>query len=468
MFFRRNTGVVSMDPKTELWKLRTTMHGYGMGPGSEWSTENWPRSPGELIHATVELAGEPTDNTVVLAGRAGLCHGQARRRVDRQHGRGDPGTEPGKLHSGEPGFLLAGILGTGVPSNGDPEAGVLPGVWRNSIPEYFSPTVCPLLLDFVIELGEYLCIQVNRISPISDWGLVLLGPLILVEHGKLWASDVVLKTIEPGALMFAEEDLHALGDLANIRRKYLIHPSVGMRSPTEFERAPDGGAGEVTVYEAYLEAGFWGVIPSLIGEVSSFFGFCPSQLTPLTGRTLMAIQVLGELHGFSIEVHEILYSYHFAPLANKVGFYHLRSRDGAPLVEEPSRGVRGNHPFGDGWNSRYVFAKIQEPVGYPTSWCTMDVSHPVSFAGEAVVKLIMGIPLRFRWVTFLVSREALRHSFIWGKVARSPVSVIYDEYQKDKARKRRLSYTLPPRLARAPLSAGGSIFYLVDKRRDYA
>ncbi|KAH0880034.1 hypothetical protein HID58_067428 [Brassica napus] len=36
---------------------------------------------------TIELAGEPTGNTVVLAGRAGPCHGRARRRVDRQHGR---------------------------------------------------------------------------------------------------------------------------------------------------------------------------------------------------------------------------------------------------------------------------------------------------------------------------------------------------------------------------------------------
>uniref|UniRef100_A0A0D3CC42 Uncharacterized protein n=1 Tax=Brassica oleracea var. oleracea TaxID=109376 RepID=A0A0D3CC42_BRAOL len=63
------------------------MHGYGMGPGSEWSTENWPRSPGELVRATIELAGELTGNTVVLAGRAGSCHGLARRRVDRQHGR---------------------------------------------------------------------------------------------------------------------------------------------------------------------------------------------------------------------------------------------------------------------------------------------------------------------------------------------------------------------------------------------
>ena len=137
------------------------------------------------------------------------------------------------------------------------------------------------------------------------------------------------------------------GDLANIMRKYLIRPSVRMRSPTEFERAPDGGAGELAVYEAYLEAGFRDAIPSLIGEVSSFFGFSPSQITPLTWRTLMTLQVLGELYGFSIGVHEILYSYYFAPLANKVWFYHLRSRDGAPLVEEPSRGVRGNHPFGD-------------------------------------------------------------------------------------------------------------------------
>ncbi|KAF2611278.1 hypothetical protein F2Q70_00011713 [Brassica cretica] len=102
----------------------------------------------------------------------------------------------------------------------------------------------------------------------------------------------------------------------------------------------------------------------------------------------------------------------------------------------------------NGWNSRYLFVKIQEPVGCPTSWRTVDVSCPVSFAGEAVAKLIMGIPRRFCWVTFLVSREALRN------VARSPASVVFDEYQKVRARKRRLSYTPPPRLVRAALSAG--------------
>ncbi|KAH0866764.1 hypothetical protein HID58_073786 [Brassica napus] len=34
-----------------------------------------------------ELAGESTGNTAVLGGRAGLCRGRARRRVDRLHGR---------------------------------------------------------------------------------------------------------------------------------------------------------------------------------------------------------------------------------------------------------------------------------------------------------------------------------------------------------------------------------------------
>ncbi|KAH0858877.1 hypothetical protein HID58_087138 [Brassica napus] len=42
-----------------------------------------------------------------------------------------------------------------------------------------------------------------------------------------------------------------------------------------------------------------------------------------------------------------------------------------------------------------------------------------------------------------------------GNVARLPVSLVYDEYQKVKARKRRLSYTPPPKLARAALSANG-------------
>lgn len=42
-----------------------------------------------------------------------------------------------------------------------------------------------------------------------------------------------------------------------------------------------------------------------------------------------------------------------------------------------------------------------------------------------------------------------------GNVPRSSASVLYDEYHKTKVRKRHPSYTPPPRLARATLSANG-------------
>ncbi|KAH0862673.1 hypothetical protein HID58_079884 [Brassica napus] len=85
----------------------------------------------------------------------------------------------------------------------------------------------------------------------------------------------------------------------------------------------------------------------------------------------------------------------------------------------------------------------------------LGFSRLVSFAGKAVAKLIMGVPRRFRWVTFLVSKEALRHSRIWGNMVRLSVSAIYDEHQKAKTWKRRPFYTPPPRLARADSSVNG-------------
>ncbi|KAL0886260.1 hypothetical protein Bca101_010243 [Brassica carinata] len=165
-------------------------------------------------------------------------------------------------------------------------------------------------------------------------------------------------------------------DLMEIRRRYGVSPMVRMRCPSEYERAPDGGDNEIAVFEAYLEAGFRGVIPFLVAAVSSYFGFCPSQLTPLTWRTLMALQVLGEFHGFSVGVHEVLYLYHFAPLVSKPGFYHLCSCDGSPFVDEPSRGLRGNYPIGDDLDKWYVFVKVPGPLSYPTLWRTLARAIP--------------------------------------------------------------------------------------------
>ncbi|KAL0749422.1 hypothetical protein Bca101_031425 [Brassica carinata] len=205
-------------------------------------------------------------------------------------------------------------------------------------------------------------------SPIPAWG----------EVPEAGSGAVLMSPLRQRRSCFLDDGSRSEireEDLPDIRRKYAIPPSVMMRSLSGFERAPDGGMNEVAVFEAYLEAGFRGGFPSLIAE--------------------------------------------FAPLANKAGFYHLRSIDGAPLVKEPSRGIRGNNPFGDGWNNRYIFVKIQEPFGYPTFWRTVDVSRPVSFIGEAVAKVVMGIP-----------NDS-------GNVVRLSVSAIYGEYQKAKMRKMR-------------------------------
>ena len=45
-----------------------------------------------------------------------------------------------------------------------------------------------------------------------------------------------------------------------------------------------------------------------------------------------------------------------------------------------------------------------------------DVARPVSFIGEVVAKLVLGVPQWFRWVNFLMSKEALRHSRVWGEI----------------------------------------------------
>ncbi|KAF2544704.1 hypothetical protein F2Q70_00022581 [Brassica cretica] len=198
-------------------------------------------------------------------------------------------------------------------------------------------------------------------SPTSVWGEILEAdneavPMALLRQRCSYFLD-------DGPRSEIQEE-----SFINIWKKFAIPPSVVMRCPSEFERAPDGGSDEIAIYEAYLEAGFRVGVPSIVAEVSSFFGFYPSQLTPLTWRTLMAIQVLGKFHGFVVGVHEILYSYYLAPLVNKPGFYHLRSRDGTPLVEEPSRGIKGNYPFGDDWDKRYLFVNIPGSSPYPSFW----------------------------------------------------------------------------------------------------
>ncbi|KAH0862678.1 hypothetical protein HID58_079889 [Brassica napus] len=48
----------------------------------------------------------------------------------------------------------------------------------------------------------------------------------------------------------------------------------------------------------------------------------------------------------------------------------------------------------------------------------------------------MVIPRCFRWVTFLVSSDALRHSRVWGSALCLSIYAVYDEYHKAKTWKR--------------------------------
>ncbi|KAF2559312.1 hypothetical protein F2Q68_00015460 [Brassica cretica] len=141
--------------------------------------------------------------------------------------------------------------------------------------------------------------------------------------------------------------------------------SFGEVSETDSEvipRAPLKQCGSLVLDDGQCseiqEGGFQGIVPSLVAEVSSVLGFCPSQIIPSSWKTLMSIQVLGELYGIDTGVHEDLYSYYFTPLMIMHGFYHLQPRDGAPLVEEPSRGTWASYPFGDNWTSRCVSSGI--------------------------------------------------------------------------------------------------------------
>uniref|UniRef100_A0A0D2ZSC6 Uncharacterized protein n=2 Tax=Brassica TaxID=3705 RepID=A0A0D2ZSC6_BRAOL len=222
-------------------------------------------------------------------------------------------------------------------------------------------------------------------SPIPSWGDVTEAdseaiPMVpLRRHRSCFFDDGPHSEIREG-------------DFADMRRKYAFHPSVGMRSPSEFERAPNGGPSEVAIYEAYLEASFRGGIPY--------------------------------------------------------------------------RGIRGNYPFGDGWNNRYVFVKIQEPFGYPTSWRT--VSMPFFFIRALSWSLLWDLVFIDAWIfpsgflcwkssseAYNGTSPAISMGDFSGNMVRLSVSAIYDEHQKAKTWKRHPFYTPPPRLARAASSVNG-------------
>ncbi|KAL0696248.1 hypothetical protein Bca4012_063428 [Brassica carinata] len=104
-------------------------------------------------------------------------------------------------------------------------------------------------------------------------------------------------------------------DLVEWRSKYSLSPHIALRAPASEERASIHAPGDITVYEAFLETGFRGVVP----------------LNPPAWRILIAIQNLGDLEYLSFGINEILFSYHLAPLNGGEGHLYLCPRSSMPI-----------------------------------------------------------------------------------------------------------------------------------------
>ncbi|KAF3529140.1 hypothetical protein DY000_02042185 [Brassica cretica] len=213
------------DPETEPGKLHSGEPGFllagilGTGVPSSGDPEAgvlprvWRNSIPEYFSPTLNVPPAKSQGTIPRRGKKLQLLGSFRLNssifgnmegypyqkffISRRKG-SDPETEPGKLHSGEPGFLLAGILGTGVPSSGDPEAGVLPRVWRNSIPEYFSPTL--------------------NVPPAKSQGTIpRRGKKLQLQHQNLKEHQVLLNLLIPLILSLAKIlPLRILGSMIRI------------------------------------------------------------------------------------------------------------------------------------------------------------------------------------------------------------------------------------------------------------
>ncbi|CAN8319538.1 unnamed protein product [Cochlearia groenlandica] len=76
--------------------------------------------------------------------------------------------------------------------------------------------------------------------------------------------------------------------VAQISRTFGL-PLSGLRIPSAAERLTDAGPDEIAVYEALFSYNFLGVVPSLVAEVSRYFGLSPGQLSPMGAKEMAEV-----------------------------------------------------------------------------------------------------------------------------------------------------------------------------------
>ncbi|XP_023639552.1 uncharacterized protein LOC17876220 isoform X2 [Capsella rubella] len=201
-------------------------------------------------------------------------------------------------------------------------------------------------------------------------------------------------------------------DIFKLRRTYSLSPSLTLRLPLPSERAADAKHNEVVVYELYFAAGLREVIPSLIAKMAKRLAVSPGQFYPSAWRLLIAIQTFGELESIAIEAEEVLYAYYISKFDSDPGRYSLHPRNHPPLALDVECHVRRS--LEEGWREKYIFMKVGDNPGFPTSWFVAGVKTKANPVGRAGALEVVKRPLRYRNVEFLTSEFALEYSTIWG------------------------------------------------------
>ncbi|KAH0936356.1 hypothetical protein HID58_013473 [Brassica napus] len=178
-------------------------------------------------------------------------------------------------------------------------------------------------------------------------------------------------------------------DLTEWRRRYSLPSHIVLRAPASEEMASSCTPGEITVYEAFFDSGFRGVIPAFIVNLCGLFEIYPFQLNPPAWRILIAIQNLGE------------------------GRFHLRPCSGLPIVEEfPKNDLKG-----PAWGAdRSLVLNRFSSDHYILSAAG---THPAPAEGENTVLRARQLPLDRRQVNFLISETVLLRSSLWSKCVSS-------------------------------------------------
>ncbi|KAF3601125.1 hypothetical protein F2Q69_00036417 [Brassica cretica] len=197
-------------------------------------------------------------------------------------------------------------------------SGVMPGVLRNSIPEYFSQQFAPYFLISSSNSRNNLCIPLNRNPPYTS---TMKPKSDLTLDSSSIRVVLLLKLLHlEGPLLTIEVE-----EVANWREKYHLSNDITIRIPGPVYRVSDFEIKEIPVYEGFFESGFRDRVPTLVAKVS--------------------------------EALEI-----------SLGRYHLHPSGMELPVQEISKKERMRHPVFDGrWTDKFAFMHLPE---FSSAWRT--------------------------------------------------------------------------------------------------